>query len=51
LLQVHDELVLECPREELDAIQKLVVETMENALKLSVPLKVNVAIGKNWAEL
>jgi DNA polymerase-1 len=51
LLQVHDELVLECPLDEVEEVKKLVTETMEGALKLSVPLKVNVSIGRNWAEL
>jgi DNA polymerase-1 len=51
LLQVHDELVLEAPMNELEEVKALLIETMENALKLSVPLKVNVNVGKNWAEL
>ncbi len=51
LLQVHDELILECPNSELATVQKLVLETMENAIKLKVPLQVNVNTGKNWAEL
>jgi DNA polymerase-1 len=51
LLQVHDELVLETPNAELDKATKLVTEIMEQALTLSVPLKVNVGVGKNWAEL
>ncbi|MGP4041618.1 DNA polymerase I [Gracilibacillus sp. D59] len=48
LLQVHDELILEVPEEELEAIAKLVVEVMENAIELSVPLKVDVEQGDTW---
>ncbi|GJM74301.1 hypothetical protein HMSSN036_65170 [Paenibacillus macerans] len=50
LLQVHDELVFEVPPEELDIMKKLVPETMENAIKLSVPLKAEVSSGVNWYE-
>ncbi|MDZ4819115.1 MAG: DNA polymerase I [Planctomycetota bacterium] len=50
LLQIHDELVFEVPPEELTAVQNLVVEEMERAIELSVPLKVDVKAGKNWAE-
>ena len=38
LLQVHDEIILEVPKDELEAIEKLVKETMESAIELSVPL-------------
>ncbi|UOQ86263.1 DNA polymerase I [Gracilibacillus salinarum] len=48
LLQVHDELILEVPEEELDTISNLVVEVMEQALELSVPLKVDVEYGDTW---
>jgi DNA polymerase-1 len=48
LLQVHDELVLECPARELDATRDLVRTCMENAVKLAVPLKVDVGSGPNW---
>ncbi|MBC7398186.1 MAG: DNA polymerase I, partial [Bdellovibrionales bacterium] len=51
LLQVHDELVLECPVGELESAKVLITEVMENAIKLKVPLQVNVGVGKNWAEL
>ena len=51
MLQVHDELVLEVPEEELDAVRPLVRETMSNAFKLDVPLKVEASTGKNWLEL
>ncbi|MFA5389567.1 MAG: DNA polymerase I [Candidatus Omnitrophota bacterium] len=50
-LQVHDELVFEVPRDELDAMKKLVTEEMEGAVKLSVPVKVSVQYGKNWLEM
>ena len=51
VIQVHDELVLDCVPDELAAVQKMVVERMENAMSLSVPLKVNSATGKNWMDL
>jgi DNA polymerase-1 len=50
LLSVHDELVFEVPSEELDTVTHLVKEIMEGIWDLKVPLKVNVAVGKNWAE-
>ena len=48
ILQVHDELILNCPDNELEAVKKIVKDTMENAVKLSVPLTVDIAEGKNW---
>jgi len=51
VLQVHDELVLEVPERELPDVQALVIDTMENAYQLEVPLKVEVATGKNWMEM
>ncbi len=48
LLQVHDELILEVPEEEVDKISDLVAEVMENAIELSVPLKVDVSHGDTW---
>ena len=50
ILQVHDELVFECPKALAEKVTKLVEEEMVNALKLSVPVKVDVGIGQNWAE-
>ena len=50
LLQVHDELVLECPAREIEATRALVVECMENAVELAVPLKVDTGTGRNWLE-
>jgi DNA polymerase-1 len=51
LLQVHDELILESPPEELDAATKLVVEVMEHVVELAVPLRVDVGTGANLAEV
>ena len=50
LLQVHDELVLEAPVEEVDAVSALVREHMEGAASLSVPLVVGVGVGENWLD-
>ncbi|KZR85124.1 DNA polymerase I [Synechococcus sp. MIT S9509] len=50
LLQVHDELVLEVDPDALEPIQKLVVNTMENAVSLSVPLVAETGIGTNWMD-
>jgi DNA polymerase-1 len=50
LLQVHDELVFEVPASEQEIMSTLVRDTMENALKLDVPLKVDVSSGANWYE-
>jgi len=50
LLQVHDELVFECPPEELPAIAELVKREMEGACELKVPLLVDVGIGDNWRD-
>jgi len=48
LLQVHDELIFECPKDELAALEVLVRDNMENAMTLSVPLKVDTAYGPTW---
>ena len=50
LLQVHDELVFECPPEEQERATKLVESIMEGAYELEVPLKVNINVGHNWAD-
>jgi len=51
LLQVHDDLVFEVPREELDEIIALVKDKMEHACVLKVPLKVSVKAGPNWYDM
>ncbi|MDY0019125.1 MAG: DNA polymerase, partial [Anaerolineae bacterium] len=51
ILQVHDELVLETPKAELEAAIALLRESMEKAFPLQVPLKVDVEVGDNWDEM
>jgi DNA polymerase-1 len=51
IIQVHDELVFEVPKEELEEVKKLVKDKMEQAVKLKVPVKVKVSTGKNWLEV
>ncbi len=50
LLQVHDELIFDVPKTELEDLKKMVQHEMENAFKLSVPLDVEVGVGNNWLE-
>ena len=50
ILQVHDELILNVKPNELEKVKALVIEEMENVFKLSVPLDVDVNLGKNWYE-
>jgi len=51
LLQVHDELVVEAPEEDREAVVKLVRDVMEAAYELSVPLLVDVSAGTNWRDM
>lgn len=50
LLQVHDELIFEIPPDEWPALEEKIAQTMESAVKLSVPLKVDINAGKNWMD-
>jgi DNA polymerase-1 len=50
LLSVHDEIVLEVPPPEIEAVSAMVQTTMEGIWELAVPLKVNLAVGDNWNE-
>jgi DNA polymerase-1 len=50
IIQVHDELVFEVPRDELTAVSAMVKEEMEKVVSLSVPLEVEVSWGKSWSE-
>jgi DNA polymerase-1 len=51
LLQVHDELVLEVPRAEIEAVTALVVDLMENAYELRAPLRADTKVGPNWLDM
>ena len=51
ILQVHDELLLKVPQEEMGTVCPLVVEIMEGAFDLAAPLKVDVEVGPNWLEM
>ena len=51
LLQVHDELVAEVPRAEVDLVARLLCEEMGGAYELDVPLVVDVRSGPNWEEM
>jgi DNA polymerase-1 len=51
LLQVHDELVLEVPRGEVEATATVLRDVMESALKLDVPLTVDVKVGDDWESM
>jgi DNA polymerase-1 len=50
LLQVHDELVLEAPPEEVDPMRELVCTHMEGVVELAVPLVVDIGVGDNWLD-
>jgi len=51
ILQVHDELLFDLPQEEVEELRQLVLQIMPQALKLSVPVKVDVKTGRNWDEM
>ncbi|HBM79464.1 MAG TPA: DNA polymerase I, partial [Clostridiaceae bacterium] len=50
ILQVHDELIVDVYKDELDAVKEIIKDSMENAFKLDVPLKVDINSGNNWME-
>lgn len=50
ILQVHDELIIETHKEELDQVKDIVKDIMENCIKLDVPLKVDLKVGDSWYE-
>ena len=51
LLQVHDELVLESPEQEVEKVQEIIRHEMENAVPLRVPLRVDMGLGKSWMDM
>lgn len=48
ILQVHDELIVECPEEDAEAVCRVLEEEMENAVSLAVKMKVEAHSGKTW---
>lgn len=51
LIQIHDELIVQVPTSEIDKVKDIIKNSMEDAVKLDVPLKVSMEEGKNWGEL
>jgi len=50
IMQVHDELIVDAPESEVDDVVSILKTEMENAVSLSVPLNVDIAVGKNWMD-
>ena len=50
-LQVHDELIFECPGDEIEDVRALAVDIMPRPLKMKVPLKIDTKVGRNWGEM
>jgi DNA polymerase-1 len=51
LLQVHDELIFEVPNNEMEKMKELAPRVMSHAIELSIPLKVETKVGKNWGQM
>ena len=50
ILQVHDELIVECPEEEMEQVKRLLTREMEGAVSYAVPMKADSAAGRSWGE-
>ena len=50
ILQIHDELIVECPESEAEIVKKILTQEMENVVSYSIPLEVDAHIGKTWSE-
>jgi DNA polymerase-1 len=48
VLQIHDELIVECPQEEAEQVKHIVTEAMEGVMQLAVPLEAEAKIGESW---
>ena len=51
ILQVHDELIFECPADEREAISEIALRLMPASIQMNVPLKVDIKQGRNWGEM
>jgi DNA polymerase-1 len=50
-IQVHDELIFECPQDELEEVRSLALDIMPKSMVMKVPLKVDTKVGKNWGDM
>jgi len=50
IMQVHDELVFDVPKEEVEQLSSIITERMKNAIELQVPIEVEAGTGNNWLE-
>ena len=50
ILQIHDELLFDVPKDEVEQVKVIVKREMESAMSLGVPLEVSVGVGSNWLE-
>ena len=50
VLQVHDELLFDTPKDELEKVKPIIIKLMEEALPLKVPVKVDCGVGDNWLD-
>jgi len=50
-LQIHDELMFECPGDELEEVRSLALDIMPKSMAMNVPLKIDTKVGKNWGEM
>ena len=50
-IQVHDELIFECPQDELEEMRSLALDIMPKSMEMAVPLKVDTKVGRNWGEM
>ena len=50
ILQVHDELIVEAPEDEAERVRALLRDCMEGVMRLSVPLRTDISVGRNWRE-
>ena len=48
ILQIHDELIIDSPNEEQEKVKQILISCMENVIKLTVPLIVNISSGSTW---
>ena len=50
IMQIHDELVFDVHKSEIDKVKEIVLEEMKSAIPLNIPVEVEIEVGKNWLE-